>query len=207
VIRSLSIILLLCLAACSQSPTSTPQTCRINKAADVPVHLVGGALLATAALDQHPVQMIVDTGVFSTTVTPEIVRVLGLPADPHISTRLLGIGDEAARPNTDVHSFAVGDQVWSDRGLVTSPLERTFDVTPPVAGRIGTDYLAHFDVELDMPHQRLKLWQVQGCSDDFAFANLPHWPMKLERNGASLMLAAASLDGQPYRRGSPGVPM
>ena len=39
------------------------------------------------------------------------------------------------------------------------------DDATPVGGLIGADILSHFDLDLDVPHRRLGLWQVSGCSD------------------------------------------
>jgi predicted aspartyl protease len=190
-------ILLLCLAACATAPPASPAACTVDKVAEVPAHLLNGALVVPAAIDHHAVQMQVDTGASRTTVTPDMAAGLALRADRFNRTVVHSIGGETTTRNTRIETFEVGDQVWSDESFVTSRLARNFDASPPVAGLLGADHLSDFDVELDLPRQRMTLWQVQGCTGDFAFHGIPHWRMQLERYWPDMMVAHVQIDGQP----------
>lgn len=188
--------LLLILASCTAPDPPQPAVCSVEKVADLPTRLVRGAMLVPAALNQTPVQMLVDTGATTTSVTSDIAMQLRLPPDARHRTRVFGVGGEAVSLNTLVWTFEVGRQEWTEQSFVTTPLARTFDEEPPVAGLLGANYLSDFDVELDLPEQRMTLWQVNGCDGDFAFRNLPHWRLPLRRYAPARMVATVQIDGQ-----------
>lgn len=188
--------LLLCLAGCA--PPDPPQStvCSVEKVADLPTRLVRGAVLVPAAVNQIPVQMQVDTGASTTSVTPDVATLLRLPPDAMRRTTVFGVGGQMISYNTQVLTFEVGRQLWAEQSFVTAPLARTFHEEPPVAGLLGANYLSDFDVELDLPEQRMTLWQVHGCAGDFAFQGVPHWRLPLRRYQRARMVATVQIDGQ-----------
>jgi predicted aspartyl protease len=189
--------LLLCLARCATPDPPEPAVCTIDKVADLPTRLVRGAVLVPAAIDQTAVQMQVDTGASRSSVTPGIATELGLPPDGRRRSNVHGIGGTVVSTDTLVQNFEVGHQLWSGQSFVTSPLARTFQEDPPVAGLLGANYLSDFDVELDVPEGRMTLWQVHDCVGDFAFRDVPHWRMPLRRYEPARMVATVTIDGQP----------
>jgi predicted aspartyl protease len=196
VLRVVPIVwLLLALAACTD-PTPPPAVCTVDKVADLPARLVRGGVLVPATLDHMAVQMEVDTGATSSTVTPTFAGTRGLQPDPHRHTAVHGVGGQLVTRNTLVWSFEVGSQIWSAQSFATAPLARDFQEEPPVAGLLGADYLSDFDVELDLPHGRMTLWQVHGCEGDFALHGVPHWSMKLRRSSPARMIATVQLEDQ-----------
>jgi hypothetical protein len=85
---------------------------------------------------------------------------------------------------------------WFDcAGRPTGHLDQKFDQTPPVAGLLGADRLANFDVELDMPHGRLKLWQVAHCAGDFVPWHAAHFAIPLQRHNPNRMVAQVGIEG------------
>ncbi|HTW70603.1 MAG TPA: retropepsin-like aspartic protease [Acetobacteraceae bacterium] len=188
--------LLLCLAACAAPPAPGPQACSVERVADLPTQQHKGAVLVPASINQTPVLMQVDTGTSLSTVSPGFASAYALPPDPHRHTVVHGIGGEVTTRNTLLWSFEVGGQLWTDQSFVTSPLARTFNLDEPVAGLFAADFLSDFDVELDLPHHRITLWQVNGCAGDFAFRGVPHWRMPLRRYQEAQMVAPVTVDGQ-----------
>jgi len=197
VIRVLPIAcLLLCLAACAAPGPPQPSVCNVEKIADLPTRLVNGAVLVQAAINRTSVQMQVDTGASTTTVTPALAKELRLPPDAEHRTTVHGVGGDVVSRNTVVWTFEVGRQVWSEQSFVTAPLARVYHEVPPVAGLLGANHLSDFDVELDLPQGRMTLWQVHGCAGDFTFHDAPHFRLPLRRYAPARMVATVQIDGQ-----------
>jgi predicted aspartyl protease len=187
--------LLLCLAACT-SPAPAPQAaCTVEKVADLPTRQVLGAVLVPAAVNQTAVQMQVDTGASTSSITPAMAMALRLPPDATHRSTVIGVGGQIVTRNTLVANFEVGRQVWPEQSFVTAPLARAYHEAQPVAGLLGANYLSDFDVELDLPHGRMTLWQVQGCAGDFTWADVPHFSVKLRRYAPARMVASVEIDG------------
>lgn len=194
--RALAIAcLLLCLAACSSPDPARQVACTVEKVADLPARQVFGAVLVPAAVNQTAVLMQVDTGASTSSVTPAAAMALGLPPDARRRSTVLGVGGQIVTRNTLVSNFEVGHQMWVEQSFTTAPLARAFHEPQPVAGLLGANYLSDFDVELDLPHGRMTLWQVQGCTGDFTWQDVPHFSVKLRRYAPARMIATVEVDG------------
>lgn len=194
----------LLLAACSTPTLDDPPAqpihqaaCKVERAIDLPARYVQGAILVPARIDNHLVQLQVDTGSMTSMLTPEASVSLGLPDDPHRSSTLHGVGGAITTRNVIVHSFDVGGRVWQSESISTGHLARKFQETPPVAGLLGVDRLGIFDLELDLPNHRMTLWEVSNCSGDFVPWQQPHDVMPLMNYGRRQMVTTVRFGGVP----------
>jgi predicted aspartyl protease len=188
------------LTACATSSppeTTAADTCTVDRVADVPAHVVGGAIAVAARINGSPVQMVLDTGATVSILDPLMVDVLGLPDDPHRQTTLHGVGGEVLSRNALIDSFEIGGQEWQSMSLATGRLPNNLPADPPVAGVLGADRLSSFDVELDIPHGRMTLWDVRHCSGDFVRWSFPHFAVPLARRERNRMVAGIDIDGRP----------
>jgi predicted aspartyl protease len=199
-VRFGALCLAVALTACATDPspeTTAADTCTVDHVADVPVHLVGGAIAVAAKINGSPVQMVLDTGATVSMLDPLMVDVLGLPDDPHRQTTVHGVGGEVLSRNALIDSFEIGGQQWQSMSLSTGRLPNNLPADPPVAGVLGADRLSSFDVELDVPHGRMTLWDVRHCSGDFVRWDVPHFAIPLTRRERNRMVAGIEIDGRP----------
>jgi predicted aspartyl protease len=192
--------LALIVAACDGSggtPGAHPEACSIEQTAVLAVRFVQGSILVPASINHRPAQLVVDTGASSSLLTPDAVDRLHLPADPHRSTTLHGIGGSVVTRNALVRSFEIGGLDWQADSIATGELGRHYQEDPPVDGLLGADFLHHQDVELDIPHGRIVLWRVQHCAGDFLTWQAPHFVIPLLRYQPNRMVAHVRIDGQP----------
>jgi predicted aspartyl protease len=199
-VRAGAICLAVALSACAtdqSSETVTPETCTVDRVAEVPVRILGGAIAVAAKINRYPVQMLLDTGASGSMLDQLMVEGLGLPDDPHRQTNVHSIGGEVLSRNAMIQSFEIGGQEWQSMSLATSRLPTTFQTEPPVAGILGGDRLSSFDVELDIPHGRMTLWNVRHCTGDFVRWDLPHYTVPLTRRAQNRMVAEIEIDGHP----------
>jgi predicted aspartyl protease len=201
-IRCFATLLILLLAACqsgggsSTDQAAAQETCQLDRIADLPVRLSRGHILIPAAINDTAVQLVVDTGASMSMLTPSAVARLGLPTDQYRTTTIHGTGGTVVTHNSSIRSFRIGSQDWLGSSIATGRLPTEYTEEPLVAGIIGADHLTEFDVELDIPQQRLTLWRVQHCYGDFVPWQTPHYAMPLARYQPNRMVAHITIDGR-----------
>jgi predicted aspartyl protease len=163
----------------------------------MPVRVVEGAILILGHINLTPVQMQLDTGATTSMLDAAMAARLALPEDAHRRTTLHGIGGDIVSQNTLVRSFEIGGQEWQAMSIATGHLAGKFQETPPVVGLLGADRLASFDVELDVAHGRLTLWNVAHCEGNFVRWNVPHYAVPLARHSPNRMVAKVEVDSHP----------
>jgi len=104
-------------------------------------------------------------------------------------------------PNVLYPDLSIGGLAFGGGSLPVGVLPALPIVDPPVAGLVGGDLLSRFDVEFDLPAQRIRFWSVTrrsvACAGPPAWTG-PHDAIAAEREGVRLVLPGR-LDGQPIR--------
>jgi predicted aspartyl protease len=194
--------LLLALAAMAgdargTAPVAPTGFCVLKPMAEVSARFVQGHVLVPANIDAAPVQMLVDTGATTSMLTPESVVRLRLPIDTSRASAIHGTGGTVITRNVLVRSLRVGNQDWLAGSIATGSLARQYQEDPPLVGVLGADFLDRFDIELDVPQQRMVLWRVEHCQGDFIPWQGRHFPVRLTRYPPNRMVAQAHIDGHP----------
>lgn len=133
----------------------------------------------------QPAGLLLDTGSNATTITPQAMSTLG-PLQVVGSARAAGIGGEARVPVLALSSLKVGaasviDPIAALIPLSSLPLDRY-----PVFGLLGQDILSHWDLDLDVAHDRLALYAPQHCAVPSAPWPGPVQPVHMAWAGASM---------------------
>ena len=189
-------LLLLLLTACQSLPPGA-QACRVERAAVLPVRLDHGILLVPGALNGQPVQLVVDTGAEGSLVSSEAVARFGLERDTTRRTTINSVGGQITMANAWVRSFIVGNLETPQVSLAVGPLPALGEPASPLAGLVGADYLAAFDIEFDLPRQRMALYRLVDCGPGFSPWSDPAMVLPLRRFRRGLLLLDVQIDRQP----------
>jgi len=188
------------LAACAPRPTvvAPADPCRPPPRAVATLREARNFLLVDATLNGQPAALLVDTGADITTLTPLAAAALRLPADPAHNRRLAGITGSVAAPGGTLHRLALGGhEIATDRSIGVSALPTLAGLDPPVAGLLGADVLAGFEVELDLPAGRMALYPPPPRA---ACPGWRPWPQaaaaKLHRTSSGLEHLDVLVDGR-----------
>ncbi len=190
----------LCLAVAVLWPATGGQAaCPAVRRAELPITVLRNFLLVPVALDGSKVTMVVDTGAEATTVTPGVVKTLGL-ARTHSRTMLLGVGGAvrsggAVRP----HHLEFGGLVHSGLALEVSALPSLRGTERPVAGLLGADVLSAYDIALDLPRRTMTLYAVPACPGFVPPGYEAADGHDLQRVNGGLLFLAARIDGHKVR--------
>ena len=155
--------LALLLAGCADAD----QACRSPTAlSEIPLLRLGGNVIVPVEIDGEPSGLFLDTGSFATSVTPPTVDALHLSSTRVIGqgfgrgtgvyANVSGLGGEGRYQAVDIDSLTLGGMVAHNVVALVIPLSRE-GRNDPVSGLIGQDFLAQWDLDLDVPHDQLTL--------------------------------------------------
>ena len=174
-----------------------PQACILTKAADIPVTAERGFISAPATIDDKPVTMLIDSGAESSMVTPSAMQSLQLSQDLHRQTTIRGTGGVIHSQNALLQSIGIGGMEELDQSAAVGALPVSQGPAMHASGLLGADWLSDFDVEFDLPHHRIALYRVHGCSGDYVPWRGPKSTTNAQVWGRGLVLLSVSVDGHP----------
>jgi hypothetical protein len=174
------------------------EACTIEKVLDIPVAGTASFIEVPALLDDHAATLALATGAEASMVTPTVMRDMQLHTDPRQGTILTDIGGSYRTQNALLRSFKIGQIEMLDQSLAVGPLpvspqQTGFSLIPQSsqAGLLGADWLSGFEVEIDLPHQRVALYRMHGCEGDYV-----PW---LQPKTTLLVLLNVTVDGHAFR--------
>ena len=145
-------------------------TCSLEQVARVPVRFYSGLPLVDATIAGAPVRLVLDTGADRTLLSEAAVRRLGLPRDPHRTSRSAGVGGVFGGFDAIVNTITLGGTTLPLPRVVVGDFNLGFSDTQ-VDGLLGADLWRHFDVDLDLPARTATLYRAQFCH-----RTAPPWP-------------------------------
>ena len=182
--------------------------CTLAWHSTIPVLMRDGHATVPVQLEGQVVGMMIDTGAADSMITPQAAAQLGLrPIKDYPRSAMVGGVDGGAFFEIDqVHTMVLGGVTYRNIAVWQSALNGRLGrpSEEPIAGIIGADLLAHYDVALDEPGNTLMLYTAPaGCGQiapPDAAANPTRWttvPFELE-DGDALMVQVM-MNGQPVR--------
>ncbi len=164
-----------------------------------------GFISLPATIGGRAASLLVDTGSDNGMLTAAGVARLRLRRDPGRRVVLRGTGGTGPTVRSALYpDLAIGALRLPGGSLPVGVLPGMPVVAPPIAGLLGADVLARYDVELDLPRHRIGFWAMAadpaGCAPSAGWAP-PGWAppfdsIPLARLGDRMTLQAR-LDGQP----------
>ena len=178
--------------------------CRVEQRAAVLLDFAAGSILVPVAVDGRPAAFVLDTGAERSMVSETAARRLDLARDEWDATTMHGVGGDVRRRNAVPRTMALGG-VPLRRRTVAHDLSLTVADLPaeiegrPIAGLLGADLLASFDLDIDLPNRTLRLFDVQDCRGDFILWPQPYRAIPAVRPVRDVLLLPVMLDGTVLR--------
>ena len=148
-------LLTLLLAGCQNGG---PDVCKEARATELPFRYGHGHLLTTTVLNGTPTIMVFDTGAQATTVTSSAASRLRLSLVAAGFDR--GVGGSQNAYSFSAKVFQIGRLHGHNLRLRANNMEFA-----SADGLLGDDFLAAYDVDLDLPERKAILFRtLQGCS-------------------------------------------
>lgn len=189
------------LAGCA-APTPGPhpwpgaETCRPAKRIETALADVRRFMVVRATINGGVAPLLVDTGAETSTLTPRAVAALHLRYDRAPGRKLAGVIGDVSVDTVPVSAVALnGAVVATAERVAVGALPPIPAFGAPVAGLLGADVLARFDLDLDLPAGRLTLYARATCPDFLPWAGATPVPFHTVRAG--LVGVEATVDGRP----------
>lgn len=162
------------LGAAAAGSSVEAANCKLALVSTWPVRLDRNRLLVEGAINRQKVSVLLDTGSMRTLIFRAAAVRLGLPISGATNARLYGVGGETKVDVALVEEFMVGQAVQKELRILVAG-ER--DPGNDVGVLLGEDFFQAFDVEFDLTHDAVRLFQPKDCDG----ASLAYWA----RGGAS----------------------
>ncbi len=166
------------------------QSCNRVLVAELRLRLSEGYPLVTAAIAGRAVSLLLDTGAQGMLITPEAAQSLGLPLAG--MTTVFGTGGSQPARVVSLPGLRLGGADMPGQLAPVAALPAQLQADPPLAGLLGASVLARFDLEIDVPASRLRLWSPAPCPPGIPGPSLA---MEVTRQGEPFI--AVQVNGQP----------
>jgi predicted aspartyl protease len=158
----------LLLAPARVATAADADRCRAVLNRPIALENVNGLPLVTVLADGASLKLILDTGAERTVLTSLAVERIGGKA-PQIEFRrsLNGVGGSLPSREVEFKSFTIGGVELPWRRAMVATVA-TPSLLSTVDGVLGTDILARFDIDLDLPNHRMSLYEKGTCTPEWA---------------------------------------
>jgi predicted aspartyl protease len=162
---------------------------------ELDIHRRGDQAFVTLAVNGKTLNLLLDTGDFVTSVTPDAASRLALPASSEPGVQMTGIGGSYTAPVVDAADVQYLGQHITHVPLPVLP-GTEFQPEEHIDGLFGANFLSAYDVEMDFPANKLRFYRpAEGCS-----ASAPAWTAQASRLAATdaghqLLLIPVSING------------
>jgi predicted aspartyl protease len=188
------------LQAAGVQPSSTfamaaTAPCDGRPAGELAIHRRGNQAFVSLAVNGKTLNLLLDTGDFVTSVTPDAAARLALPASSEPGVQMTGIGGSYVAPVVEAADVQYLGQHVSHVPFPVLPGSE-FQPEEHIDGLFGANFLSAYEVEMDFPAGKLRFYRHDaGCG-----ASAPAWTAHATRLAATdaghqLLLIPVSING------------
>ena len=172
--------------AVASANAAAASNCKMSQIADWPVRLERNHLVVDGAINGQKISVMLDTGAQRSLIPRSATERLGLARQKVRGYRMFGIGGETKVEAVNIDEVKIG-QITRKNWRVIVAGEGDFG--REVAFILGEDFFYQTDVEFDLAHNTVKLYQPKDCSG----VSLAYWATE----GASEVDIEAVYDVRP----------
>jgi len=170
--------------------------CTAFKAASLPIQVWQQKLLIPVTINGTPQHLAVDTGSSVTLISSSVAADLNILHDFDRVAVARGVGGVDSALNIGkVESLNLGQLHVINKSLLIVDLPMRGPDGQPVAGLLGADILANYDVDLDLPGHRMALWHVEGCPNFTPPWDVPGTPLDIDLDEQKHIMVPIRIDG------------
>ena len=179
--------------------------CHVEPLGTTPIDLIAGHILVTVQVNGADATFILDTGADRTLMSDDAVRRLGLERSGWVASTVRGLGGYEESPNALPRSLRLGGVTLrrrtlnGDTSVTVGPLPVTEIAGHPIAGLLGRDFLAPFDLDMNLPARTLTLYDVHDCRGGFLPWTPPYAAIPASMPIGAALVVQVLVDGHPLR--------
>ncbi len=174
--------------------------CKFFQIADLPVRVVKNKLIVDGAINGQKIGIFIDTGTTTTMILRPATDRLGLERHELRGYRIFGIGGETKAEYALIDEFKIGQASRKGWKMLVAG---EHDFGEEVAVLLGEDFFGQIDVEFDLAHGAVRLFQPKNCDG----VSLAYWTTEEPREVAidaiyeaqPRILLTVQINGQPVK--------
>jgi predicted aspartyl protease len=139
---------------------ASPADCKLITIAEWPIRLEHNKLIVDGAINGQKIGIVLDTGAERSMILRSAAVRLGLTLRRVRGLRLFGLGGETEVEMAHVEEFKLGDATHKNWQVIVAG-ER--DLGGDVTVLLGDDFFRGADVEFDLAHGAVRLFQLKDC--------------------------------------------
>ena len=175
---------------------AAPGDCKLARIAEWPVQIDRNRISVQGTINGQSIGILLDTGAERSLIQRSAAARLGIAPQSATGRRMFGVGGETQVEVAYVDELRIGEAV--SKGLyVLVAGER--EVRDNIALLLGADFFANFDIEFDLPHNAVRLYQSRECDG----AWLAYWggesTMELPMESGSRIVLPVKINGESIR--------
>lgn len=170
--------------------------CSAKPIGRITVATLSNAPIVTLFANGHPVVLLLDTGAERTVLTPAVAERIGAqPPRVEFLRQMHGAAGTLSSREVELRSFTVSDVAIRWRRVLVAPVTMATIFSIPLDGLLGADVLSSFDIDLDLPHQQMLLYEKQSCPSAPPWAG-PYTGISTGRSRGEHLFFPVQLDGR-----------
>jgi predicted aspartyl protease len=169
--------------------------CDAQPVGTVTVATLSNAPIVTLLANGHPVVLLLDTGAERTVLTPTVAERIGAqPPRIEFPQGIRGIAGSLSSREVELRSLVASGVSMPWRRVVVAQVTMAKIFGAPLDGLLGADVLSGFDIDLDLPHQRMVLYERRSCPNGPPWAG-PYAAISTGRSRGEHLFFPVQLDG------------
>ncbi|GBR06022.1 aspartyl protease family protein [Acetobacter oeni] len=172
-----------------------PEKCEIGRIGPLTVLNPTRSPIVRITINGKPAAIIVDSGAMTSLIVSAAARDYDLSYTGHYAM-LQGTTGPVSASIVTAGKVGLGEATASDVVFTEVDMKRGKIDGLPIVGLLGADFLANYDVKFDLPHGKITLYRMRGCSSKDIVWPVPVDAVPLERGETGKVMVPFKLNGK-----------
>ena len=170
------------------------QDCRPGRPVELAVTPMGNVPIVSLVVNGSPANFLFDTGAERTILTGPAARRLGVVPHYEYARRMRSLGGAVAGGDARLRTLDLGGRTLPDVRVLVGSVSLPMVGDTPIDGLLGADFLADFEVDLDLARRRVLLYQA-ACPIAAPAWSAPYATIRANRSLHDRLFFPVDLDG------------
>jgi predicted aspartyl protease len=169
--------------------------CKPKRQAELAVVLLRNIPLVNLTVNGAPATFLLDTGAERTIMTAAAAQRLGVESHYEYPRRMRSLDGAVSSGDARLRSLGLGGTALADFRVLVGSVSLPGPTDKPLDGLLGADFFSSFEMDLDIAHSRLTLYERLPCAIAAPPWTLPYTTMSVNRSLHDHLFFPVSLDG------------